>query len=81
MRACRAFGSLYTRRVTPKFRRVALIGKLRSGHYDRQIKAVAFVSNEVSRHTVLPVLACSEIVMANDPENKRVGSIGDKIDG
>src|SRR5439155_19844671 len=34
-----------------------------------------------SWHTVLPVLACSEIVMANDPENKRVASIGDVLKG
>jgi membrane-bound serine protease (ClpP class) len=57
------------------------IGKVRSGGHGRQIKAVAFVSNEVSKHSVLPVLACSELVMANDPDNKRVGSIGDVLRG
>src|SRR5262249_6140262 len=48
-----------------------VIGNARSGAYGRPIKAVAFVSGEVSKHSVLPVLACSELVMANDPDNKR----------
>lgn len=55
------------------------IRELNSGLYDKRIRTVAFVRNEVSKHTVLPVLACSELVMANDGENNRVGSIGDVL--
>lgn len=36
--------------------------------------SVAFVHNQVSRHAVLPVLACSEIVMADD-EIARLGPV------
>jgi membrane-bound ClpP family serine protease len=38
--------------------------KLSTAH--RNVVTVAFVHNEVSGHTVLPVLACSEIVMSRD---------------
>jgi membrane-bound ClpP family serine protease len=39
----------------------------------RDLKTVAFVHKKVSRHTVLPVLACSELVMARD------GKIGEVL--
>jgi membrane-bound ClpP family serine protease len=32
---------------------------------------VAFVHNEVTRHTVLPVLACSQIVMSLEPDDNK----------
>jgi membrane-bound serine protease (ClpP class) len=35
-----------------------------------EVSTVAFVHNEVTRHTVLPVLACGELVMSN---NARLG--------
>src|SRR5262245_26756384 len=53
------------------------IKSLRAGLYGESIKSVAFLRSEVTKHTVLPVLACSEIVMANDPEQKKVASLGD----
>ncbi|MBM4068695.1 MAG: hypothetical protein FJ271_07090 [Planctomycetes bacterium] len=38
---------------------------------------IAFVSNDVTRHTVLPVLACGELVMSsNTGENDRPARIG-----
>src|SRR5262249_39347070 len=42
-----------------------LAKKLRDLRKDR-VRAIAFVHGEVSRHSVLPVLACAEIVMASD---------------
>lgn len=45
------------------------------------IKTIAFVHNEVSRHTVLPVLACSDIIMSDELDKKtgrpkaRIGDI------
>jgi membrane-bound ClpP family serine protease len=32
----------------------------------QDVRTIAFVHNEVSRHTVLPALACSELVMSHD---------------
>jgi len=34
------------------------------------LTTIAYVHNKVSRHTVLPVLACKELVMAGTPETK-----------
>jgi membrane-bound ClpP family serine protease len=43
----------------------------------QDIHTIAFVHNEVSRHTVLPVLACQELVMSGDPATR----IGDVLRG
>ncbi len=42
---------------------------LRELHKDpnQAVQTVAFVHGEVTRHAVLPVLACSEVVMSSDP--------------
>src|SRR5262249_55303202 len=45
------------------------------------VRRVAFMSGGASRHTVLPALACTDLVMANDPDRKRVGSIGEVLKG
>jgi membrane-bound ClpP family serine protease len=36
-------------------------------HRERGVKTVAWVHDQTTRHSVLPVLACSEIVMSNEP--------------
>jgi membrane-bound ClpP family serine protease len=41
------------------------------------VQTVAFVHGEVSRHSVLPVLACSQIVMSSDPP-ARIGRVVDQ---
>ena len=51
----------------------------------RHVKTVAYVSHEVTHHTVLPVLACQELVMASrDEETKalkaKIGNIGGPLD-
>jgi len=47
-----------------------------------KIKTIAFVHNEVSKHSVLPVLACGELIMGNeiDPGKQRPKSrLGDVL--
>lgn len=41
------------------------------------VHTIAFVHGEVSRHSVLPLLACTQIVMSNDPP-ARIGKIVDQ---
>jgi membrane-bound serine protease (ClpP class) len=47
---------------------------------DRKVRTIAFVHDEVTRHSVLPVLACSEIVMSAKPtgqgDKQRVPGFG-----
>ena len=47
---------------------------------DNGIGTVAFVANKVSRHTVLPVLACKDVVMAQDATIGDVARKGENID-
>jgi membrane-bound ClpP family serine protease len=58
------------------------IRKLRLGVLYPNIKTYAFVHNEVSRHTVLPVLACGELEMSAeiDPNTQKTRArIGDVL--
>src|SRR5206468_1075585 len=53
-------------------------------HPDRgRIKAVAFIRGAVTRHTVLPALACGQIVMSAelDEEGRSKARIGDVTRG
>lgn len=43
--------------------------------FSNNVTTVAYVSNKVSQHTVLPVLACTELVMSRDA---RIGEIVDQ---
>ncbi len=49
---------------------------LRDLHKKQGIKVVAFVHGNVTRHAVLPVLACSEIIMSQDPP-AHLGKVAD----
>jgi membrane-bound ClpP family serine protease len=51
------------------------LGRVKLRDVSPKINTIAFVHGEVSKHTVLPVLACAELVMA--PESK----IGDVLRG
>jgi len=50
---------------------------------DRDVRVIGFVHGEVARHSVLPVLACTEIVMSNDPPARlgRVAEPGKPLNG
>ncbi len=57
---------------------------LRLGQFQRPIKTIAFVHNRVSKHTVLPVLACDQLVMSDemDPATRQSKArIGDVREG
>jgi hypothetical protein len=47
---------------------------LRELHKKQGVQTVAFVHGEVTRHAVLPVLACSEVVMSSEPP-ARLGKV------
>ncbi len=47
---------------------------LRELHKKQGIQTVAFIHGEVTRHAVLPVLACSEVVMSSEPP-ARLGKV------
>jgi membrane-bound ClpP family serine protease len=49
------------------------LGELRK----KGVQTIAFVHGEVSRHSVLPVLACSQIVLSADPPS-RIGKVVDQ---
>src|SRR5262249_38376915 len=48
---------------------------------NRQIRTVAFVHNQVTRHTVLPVLAWDAVVMSEKSDESKGGEIGGVLEG
>jgi membrane-bound ClpP family serine protease len=44
---------------------------------DRDVRVIGYVHGDVSKHSVLPVLACTEIVMSTDPV-AHLGRVADK---
>jgi membrane-bound serine protease (ClpP class) len=60
------FGSC---RDLAKYIRDLRLGRVNAGY--PSIHTVAFVHNEVAKHTVLPVLACGDLVMSGDIDSNR----------
>src|SRR5262249_52403611 len=54
--------------ATPEFGPCYELAKFIRTQHD--LTTIAYVHNKVSRHTVLPVLACRELAMAGTPETK-----------